>query len=484
MRNALILVVLAMLAACAAPATLNTPEFPDRPAGGAANFLLEADPRVLEGRAASDAAIPSGRLDLPQLIDIAQRNNPRTRAAWLRARQAAEAVGLVDTAYLPRVNAQILMGRARTDVSTPDTPAGLLPDGSLSLGGERAIAAVTVNWLLFDFGRREAARGEAQELAFAANVGFTGAHQSLIYEVTQAYHDLYAAQQRQRVHERRLINARALSRSTLARRAQGLSTVTDVAQAKQSVAQARFDLARAQSKTRSAHTRLVALLGLPAGHALKPAFPKQLRLPRAVPRELETHIANALARRPDLQAAFARARASKQHVRAVEAEFRPRIVAAATFGHTLGRADIPGGPGPTPPSASNGRPVASVLVGISIPLWDAGAKERRRAIAQDQYAATLAEAESLRLSAEAEIVGAYELLRSSLEANIAAGELVATSRVSYDAARRYAEEGLATVAEVSLAQQLLFDAEIARIDAQHAALSAAATLAFASGQLG
>src|SRR5713101_9725469 len=38
---------------------------------------------------------------LAELIDIAERNNPETRVAWERARQAAAAVGLSESAYYP-----------------------------------------------------------------------------------------------------------------------------------------------------------------------------------------------------------------------------------------------------------------------------------------------------------------------------------------------------------------------------------------------
>src|SRR4029450_1652685 len=38
---------------------------------------------------------------LPELIDLAQRNNPETRVAWERARQAAAAVGLSQSFYFP-----------------------------------------------------------------------------------------------------------------------------------------------------------------------------------------------------------------------------------------------------------------------------------------------------------------------------------------------------------------------------------------------
>src|SRR5262249_42359781 len=44
---------------------------------------------------------PARQYDLPELIDIAQRVNPETRVTWERARQAAIAVGLVESEYFP-----------------------------------------------------------------------------------------------------------------------------------------------------------------------------------------------------------------------------------------------------------------------------------------------------------------------------------------------------------------------------------------------
>lgn len=39
--------------------------------------------------------------ELPELIDIAERSNPDTRIAWERARKAAAAVGVRQSAYFP-----------------------------------------------------------------------------------------------------------------------------------------------------------------------------------------------------------------------------------------------------------------------------------------------------------------------------------------------------------------------------------------------
>lgn len=469
------------LAACQLDVPEATaPERHDAPMAGQTSFRVAADPRVLAGRGATVQPVSDGRYSLAQLIDIAQTNSPSTRTAWLRAKEAAEAVGLVDTAYMPRVAAQILAGGAYTE-----RDAQLLrPEGTLRSSGQSASATVSVEWLLFDFGKRAAARKEAEELSFAANVGFNGAHQKLIYDVTQAYYDLHAATRREAVQQRRVSNAQRIAASTKAKREQGLTTVTDVAQANQTVAQARFDLARARSQTQVARTQLTARLGLPAGRQVQPVFPRQITLPRGVPTSLDAHIERALARRPDLHAAFARARASKQHVAAVEAEFRPRIVASTRVGLRYAGARVDDTSITGALSRDTTRPVADAFVGITIPLWDAGARQRRLRIAEDGYRVAQADAESLRILAESEIVGAYELLKSSLAANQAAAELVSTSRVSYNAALKFEDSGLAGQAEANIAQQLLFDAELAQIEAQHAALSAAATLAFASGQLG
>jgi len=44
---------------------------------------------------------PNHAYTLAELIDIAERSNPRTRVAWERAKQAAEQLGIERSAYYP-----------------------------------------------------------------------------------------------------------------------------------------------------------------------------------------------------------------------------------------------------------------------------------------------------------------------------------------------------------------------------------------------
>src|SRR6202043_846128 len=55
-----------------------------------------------EAQGSSRVSINPGKIyGLAELIDIAERNNPDTRAAWERARQAAAGGGLSESAYYP-----------------------------------------------------------------------------------------------------------------------------------------------------------------------------------------------------------------------------------------------------------------------------------------------------------------------------------------------------------------------------------------------
>src|SRR4051812_29420640 len=56
---------------------------------------------------------------LAELIDFAERNNPETRVAWERARQAAAAVGLSESAYYPFLAASAAAGYDRAFIPFP-----------------------------------------------------------------------------------------------------------------------------------------------------------------------------------------------------------------------------------------------------------------------------------------------------------------------------------------------------------------------------
>ncbi len=194
-----------------------------------------------DGRRPVDAK----RYDLPSLIDLAERNNPRTRGAWEAARAAAAAEGLVESTYLPQLSLQAIGGFEHTPLPAPKN---LVPEGFFVSDSRELIPSLTLKWLLFDFGQRAAKLEAARADSFVANVVFTGVHQALVFEVSQAYFDLGAARGRLRAAESALKTALTTQEAATAKRTNGLATIVSVAQAQRQTAQARYSLTAAQGR--------------------------------------------------------------------------------------------------------------------------------------------------------------------------------------------------------------------------------------------
>src|SRR6266481_312422 len=80
--------------------------------------------------------VPDKIYELPELIDIAERSNPTTRIAWERARQAASAVGLSQSAYFPYLVASAGAGYERAFLPFPTLKQGPgAADVSITGGG-------------------------------------------------------------------------------------------------------------------------------------------------------------------------------------------------------------------------------------------------------------------------------------------------------------------------------------------------------------
>src|ERR1700692_380940 len=120
-------------------------------------------------------AVPHKQYDLAALVDLAERENPNTRAAGEVAREAAAGIGLAESAYLPQLSLQAIGGFQHTPLPMP---RNVVPAGYFVSDTREVIPALALKWLLFDFGRRDAQLQAARADSFAAHGAFTGAHQN------------------------------------------------------------------------------------------------------------------------------------------------------------------------------------------------------------------------------------------------------------------------------------------------------------------
>lgn len=500
---AFVLALTAMgLAGCAPPSLALAPSAPDRawqPATNASGNIVPAPPRA-DGAARAGYALPASPAlssltpapafdtghpyTLPELIDLAESSNPLTRVAWNDARNAALAVDVSKSAYLPQLTATV-MGGYQAAHGTTSTQLGSVTTAPNAHG---TVSALGLQWLLFDFGGRRAQVDAAASTSVAANVAFTAAHQQVIHDVSLAYYGYQATRAHVRTARQALDNADGILAAARMRLKQGIGTVIELAQATQNRAQANLAIVQADGAASDTYLGLVSALGIsPLAKPTIAELPVR-ELSQALDRSVEEIVADAIARRPDVQGAYALEQASQAKVRAAEAAFMPKVFLSASVANSTGHTSVTAIPSIGDQSATlnlNGsRYGGSVFFGVTIPLYDGGL--RSSVLMQAHNDADSASTRLNRTKEEAvrQIVIAQNALHTSLASHDAAGGLVAAAQTTYDAAFAAYRSGVGSITDVLLAQNQLLVAQNAYADSYSIALSAAATLALATGTIG
>ena len=150
-------------------------------------------------------SIPTGKIavldpkrvyPLAELIDIAEQNNPRTRIVWEQARQKAEQLGIEKSAYYPVLVGLAVFGDQR---SISPFPEELLRRGYSTVEVPIVQPEISMQYLLFDFGKREAKVDGATAEKLAAGANFIQANQEVAFLVASDYYKLLTAQERLRL---------------------------------------------------------------------------------------------------------------------------------------------------------------------------------------------------------------------------------------------------------------------------------------------
>ena len=443
-------------------------------ATGAPDFSVPANP-ALAALPKTTEIDPARSYKLPELIDIAQRTNPATRGAWQRAREAALAVGMVEATYLPLVTANVIAGRQTAESPLP------VPIGTtryFETNSEGVAPSIALQWLVFDFGQRAAIADVAKHGAIAANVLFNGEHQKLIFDVTRSYYAYGASLTRAKIAQQTLRNSMAIRAAAEDRLSLGLATTVEVAQARQQVAQSELRRVQAEGQLRDAYQVLLAAMGVNATLRINLADTGQRRLPDASNVPLDAMIKLALAQRPDVIASYSALQATQSGIKAAQAEFLPKVFVAGAVATGQGNFNANGLPSIGQQATGSG-----VLIGATVPLYDAGLRAAQLKQAESRAGAAESTFQRTQTLAVTEIVTASNALRTSLESYKAASSLVTAASTTYDAALAAYQNGVGTVTAVTAADNALLDAKQAQADSHAAALTGAANLACVVGAM-
>jgi len=429
---------------------------------------------------------------LPELIDIAQTNNPLTRTAWNDARKVALTVGIAESTYLPRITASAagayLTSEGNNSTTLAAGPVAVGADTNSNSSARGTISAVSLQWLLFDFGAREAIIEGAKQASVISNIAFTAVHQQVIYDVSVAFYVNAAARAHSSTAAESLRNAQAVEAAVNDRYKNSVGTIIEVSQARQATAQARLVVVQATGAAQNAYLNLISTLGISPLTKLKIADISRRSLSPNMATSVERIISTALARRPDILTAYAAQKASQAIYRASVAEFMPKVFLAGTSAWNSGNLNVTALPsiGQEAPTVnlSGNRSSSSVFLGATIPLYDAGVRAAK--VTQAQADVDNADVMLARRQNEAarQIVLADNALRTSLSAYSASGVLSKAAQTTFDAALASYRNGVGSITDLNIASTQLLQARNAQTDAHSTALSAAASLALSTGALG
>ena len=464
------LIALLSAAMCSAAAIAQSPPASERP------WPIPED-AIDRAAALGTAGAPLSHkpYDLPALVDLAERTNPKTREAWEVAREAAAAIGLAESAYLPQLSLQAIGGFQHTPLPMPRS---LVPAGYFVSDTREIIPALALKWLLFDFGRRGAQLDAARADSFVANVAFTGAHQKLIFDVSQAYFGLGAARGRLHAAQKALTTALTTQEAATAKRNNGLATVVAVAQAERQTAQSRYTLAAAEGAQRSAQANLIAALGVPAATQIEVVDSADLPLPTTPALSVSKAVDQALAHRPDIIAALGKVDAAQAALKGEKRSYYPTIELSGKAFQNIGSLNSDGGP-----YSSIDRPGQSILLSFSVPLFDGGMRRSRISMADAKAREAQEELAVTRDSVSQQVVRAYDALLTSLAEYGAATALSQAAHTAYEAALRSYRQGVGTYTDLATEENAMIQADTQVEDARANAHTAAAALALSMGAI-
>ena len=405
-------------------------------------------------------ALADAPLGLLDLTDIALRNNPLTHAAWARVREQAAALGIARAAYWPQLDATLSLTRDQM-LSGRDAFTGAVT---------RYGPAVSLSYLLWDFGARAGATAAAKAELIGAQLIRRQTFQDVMLEVEQRYYQVQGLQRLTAANRKTVASAQASVEAAEKQHASGLVTIGDVYRARASLSEAELNLQQSRGDLASARGALASAIGLAPDTELDLQPWASIDAGMQPLRTVAQTLAQARTARPELLAAKADVRAARARVRQAVGNGLPSVNLNARAGHTR-------------IAHRRGATDYSVGAQVEIPLFSGFRHRHERAQAEARVERAQADREILLRQVETEVWQAYQNVLTAEQTLASSADLLQSASRAEEAARGRYRNGLENIVDLLAAQATLADARARRVQAQvnyHAAL---ADLGHAAGGL-
>ena len=417
---------------------------------------------------ASEKMLAGIPLDLSELLDIALENNTQTRSYWFQSKAYAAAVGTAQSSYYPQVSVSMDAYRGKTHPS-------LAYFGNLAVGSYYETGygpSAQINWLLYDFGKRESQVNSAREALRAANFDYNQVIQDVALSVNVAYYSYYEAVGGVKSAQMNIEDAKTAYDSAKARLDEGVGNKQDMLNALANLRNAEFSLETAKASVETAKANLANALGVRVSQTFKVSDEVKIPDSPQASQKIDNLIASAMRSRQTLLASYAQLRKTQSDIETARRDFLPQIGASASASYVSYTAKERGDQ-----YAYQGGLTASwsLFEGFARKYELISAKAKERAQAQALKAAEI--------QIISDVWTYYHNYQSALKQVESSQAAIDASQEAFNATKVGYESGVNSITDFLNAQYRLAQARQQKVSAQAGLCKSIAQLAHATGAL-
>ena len=401
-------------------------------------------------------------LTLKDARAMAVTHHPQINAAALTARAADQVPQQLGAAKYPILQVNMTGTGAGPDAAIA---AGALSNSSVL---SRAALGLSLNQLLFDFGRTNSLVESSQFRARAVEQTAAATRSQIILQVDRAYFATLRAQALLKVAEQTVATRQLVVEQTEALQKNGISSGLDVSIANYSLAESQLLLVRSQNDVQAAFAELSAAIGSNEEHSFDLVDEP---LPSGPMADRADVIAEALDRRPELKALQFDREAAYQFLTADKALKKPSVSAVWNTGVI-----------PVRTGELSSRYNAAGI-NISIPIFNGRLFNAREAEAEYKARASEEQLKDAKNRIVRDVRVAWFSADSAYQRINLAAQLLSRARESLDLAQERYRLGLSSIVELNQALLSVTVAEIENASAKYEYLTQRSILDYQTGEL-
>ncbi|PWU00345.1 MAG: TolC family protein [Terriglobia bacterium] len=337
-----------------------------------------------------------------------------------------------------------------------------------------------LQYLILDFGGRNARVDAAKAEALAAGAQFIKTNQDVAFAISNAYYSLLIAEERLQAAKETLKTAQTTQDAAEARLANGRATLPDVLNARAETAQTNFDLEQADGQEKIARVALTEEIGVEPSPDISIDAKRNEPLPKALTLTIDQLIERAFVDRPDLMAQMQQIRRADDEIRNADSAYKPKVTLSANVAQTSVW------PREVRPPAELGNintRTWAAAVNVEWTIFDGGARRSRKELAQSGKRQATEELRDQRDKVQREVWSSYIAFRTALRQEEAAVALLSAAETSYSASLDAYNFGVKNLVDVVTAEKQLALARLSSVSARSRVFTEAVRLESVTGNL-